>query len=358
MAAAPPIAPYSIADLMEVVRTLKRPTSGILQKFFATQHQSTAQTVSFDVDEAKRYVAPFVHPRARARRRAARGQQTKTFTPGYIKQAVPLDPSVAFTRAPDEGFGGTLTPQQRGDLKVTQVLQDQLDAIDRRMELMAVEAVKTGKETVTGEDYPTQVLDFGRDAALGGNAAAGDRWLAANAATVDPADAFDKLSGITTKLAGQATADVVLDNVDAWPAFKKLEVVKKNLDIRNVNAGQLTIDGPQTEGLKYRGQYQGYNIWTYAGYVLNDAETDDVSVLDGGWAFGFGDIAGVQHFGAIHDWQAIDEGFANEKTDLAEVPVFAKSYRKDDPSEKVIETQCAPVVVPRRPNASWAKKFL
>jgi len=356
--AEPAIAPYTIADLHEVVRTLKRPTNGLLAKFFPTQRQSTAQFISFDVDEQKRYVAPFVHHRARARRRAARGTALKTFVPAYIKQATPFDPSVAFTRAAGESFGGSLTPQQRGDLAVSNALQDQSDAVDRRMELMAVEALKDGKVSVTGEDYPTQVLDYQRHASLGGAAAAGDRWLAANAATVDPADFVDKMSAITTKLASQATPTIVLDNVDAWPAFKKLEAVKKHLDIRNVNAGQLTVTSPQTEGLMYRGQYMGYDIWTYAGYVLNDAETEDVDVLAGGWVMGVGDIAGIQHFGAIHDWKAIREGFANAQTGLVEVPIFAKSYERDDPSEIVLETQAAPFVGPRRVNASWAKKLL
>ncbi len=49
---------------------------------------------------------------------------------------------------------------------VARALRNQLENLTRREEVMAAEALIKGTVTVSGEDYPTKVVDFKRDPAL------------------------------------------------------------------------------------------------------------------------------------------------------------------------------------------------
>jgi hypothetical protein len=59
--------------------------------------------------------------------------------------------------------------------------------INRRLEVMASEALRTGKVTVTGEQYPTTVVDYGRDAGLTVVLTGANRWGQAGIKPLDPA---------------------------------------------------------------------------------------------------------------------------------------------------------------------------
>jgi hypothetical protein len=94
------------------------------------------------------------------------GFSTKSFKPAYAKDKRRFDPSRPLKRAIGEKIGGTLTTGQRLEANLNRTLNKQLENLTRREEVMASEALRTGKITVTGEEYPTVVVDFGRDPEL------------------------------------------------------------------------------------------------------------------------------------------------------------------------------------------------
>lgn len=351
MSDTPQFSAFSTADLLSVVQIIKRPANGIRAKYFGNEQQSQNEFISFDIDEQKRYVAPFVHSSVAGKIRAARGQQNRTFAPAYIKQKTPFNPNRSFTRAPGEAFMGTMTPQERLDMALKATLQDHTDAVERRLELMAVSALLNGKLTITGEDYPTQTVDFQRKAALNLAAvAAADKW---DQASSDPFDLFEDNSGVAEQESGSITPDIVMDGT-AWRAFRKNPRVKEAVDLLKLNAGTLDTTQPQQEGIVYRGSVGGYNIYTYSGYVYDDRQGVDTKILTGGYVMGVGAIDGITHFGAIHDFDAM----AEYPGGIVPVPVYPKSWVEKDPSALMLLTQSAPLVVPRRVNASWVRKVL
>ena len=330
---------YSTQSLLGVVQNLKRKINGFAKAFFGTVVTSETEVVSFDIDEGKRYLAPYVHPDVPAAVRGNKGRRTDTFTPAYLKEKEPIRPNAALKRAAGESFNTPLTPQARVAAQAGMIMQDQIDRIDRRIEQMAVEAIVTGKIVVAGEGYPTQTLDFGRAAALNraSNILTGTaRWGQSAAKPLKDLRTWNRKM---LKESGAVIIDVVLD-ADAADAFLDDPTVEQKLDRLNVNIGVLELMQAQEEGLQLIGQIQGMRIWQYVGYYTNDAGTE-LELFSGGNVVCIGAIDGIQHFGAIQDHDA-----------LQAMPVFPKSWVENDPSVRWIMSQSAPLPVPRRINAT------
>ncbi len=330
---------YSTQSLLGVVQNLKRKINGFAKAFFATVMTSETEVVSFDIDEGKRYLAPYVHPDIPAMVRGNKGRRTDSFAPAYLKEKEPLRPNAALKRAAGESFNTPLSPQARAAALAGQIMQDQIDRIDRRIEQMSVEALVTGKIVVTGEGYPTKTLDFGRAAALNRDAnilTGTARW------GQSAAKPLKDLRGWNLKMlkeSGAVITDVVMD-ADAANAFLDDEKIDAKLDRLNVNIGAMALLEAQEEGLQLLGQLQGMRIWQYVGYYTNDAGTE-LELFSGGNVVCVGAVDGIQHFGAIQDHDAMQA-----------MPVFPKSWVEQDPSVRWIMSQSAPLPVPRRINAT------
>lgn len=333
------IDPYSTQSLMGVVENLKRKINGFAAAFFGTTVTSDTESIFFDIDEGKRYLAPYVHPDVPAAVRGNKGRRVASFTPAYLKEKEPVRPGAALKRQTGESFGGTLTPQARMNALIGSILQDQVDRIDRRVEQMAVEAVVTGKIVVSGDGYPSTTVDFGRAAALNraSNILTGTaRWGQSAAKPLKDLRTWNRKM---LKESGAVITDVVLD-ADAADAFLDDPTVEQKLDRLNVNIGALELMQAQEEGLQLLGQIQGMRIWQYVGYYTNEAGTE-LELFSGGNVVCVGALDGIQYFGAIQDHDS-----------LQSVPVFAKSFLEQDPSVRWILSQSAPLPVPRRINAT------
>ena len=92
------------------------------------------------------------------------------------KTSVAFDPSAPLKRLIGETIGGNLKPMDRREAALNRALTNQVENLTRREEVMAAEALRTGKITVTGEDYATQVIDFQRDASLTQTLTGATRW--------------------------------------------------------------------------------------------------------------------------------------------------------------------------------------
>ena len=167
---------FSLGVLRRVVSELPPPQPFILNSFFGQEQRETTEEIHFDVDSGRRRLAPLVAPIVAGQVVAQNGYTTKTFKPAYIKDKRVFAGSRANKRAIGERIGGELSPEQRLQAALGFELRDQLGMLTRRMEVMAVEALRTGKITVAGEMYPTVEVNFGRDGALTKALTLGARW--------------------------------------------------------------------------------------------------------------------------------------------------------------------------------------
>lgn len=336
---------YSTGALNRVVDSLKRTPAFFLNTFFTQVETSDTEEIFFDVekDGTKRRLAPFVHPLVEGKVVESRGFETKSFRPAYVKDKRVHDAQKPFKRSIGEqiGTGQQLTPQQRRELQIRMDLADQRDMLTRRLELMAIEAVRTGKETVNmlmpdGSEQSV-VVDFGRDTGQTITLAGAARW---GEAGVKPSEDLEDWTLQTLKLSGSSIRNIVMDP-EAWKLFRADGDLEKKLDLRRAISGQINL-GLIPDHIQYKGSDGTFDYWVYADWYY-DGSTEQ-KVLPDNTVLGVGDIMGVRHFGAIKDEAA---GFQARE-------LFAKSWMQEDPSVRYLLMQSAPLIVPYRVNAAFA----
>jgi hypothetical protein len=336
---------FSTNTLNAIVQDLRVPRMGIAAAYFNRVSQDDTEEIHFDVDNKPRRMAPFVSPLVAGQTVASRGFQTTTFKPAYIKDKRVFSPTRAVKRVMGERIGGgDLTPEQRMQALVVMDLQDQIEMIERRMEWMAAQVMNAGAVTITGDQYPTAVVNFGRHADLTKTLTTTARW---GESGVKPLDDMQDWSDLMVRHAGVACTDWAM-TVDAWKIFRADADVAKRLDrdpLRDTSTLQPAAH--QGEGLQYQGTIDGFNIYTYAAYVINPANGQEEHVLPTFTVLGMGGqaVEGMRHFGAILDHDS-----------LQALPYYSKSWLEQDPSTRYLMMQSAPLLVPYRPNATFRAK--
>ena len=331
---------YATVAMLEALRSLRRVPKFLLSLFFPGYSLSDDEQIKFDVEIDNVQIAPFVAPTAPGHVLRDKGRRTDTFTPAYVKPLHDIKPNEPLVRTMGEPIAGTLSASEREQLILVQKLDLQQNMIHRRLEVMAAEAVVHGRVTVVGEDYPTAVVDFGRDPDLTITLAGGARWGEAGVSPFDSLDAF--LDLVSTECG--AAVNVVVMTVDAWRLLRDDPKTDKALD---QTRGQTSIAElgfkPGEPGTPvYRGRIGDVEIYTYNdSYEDVDGSTKnllpDHTVIVGAT----GAVAGVRHFGAILD---PDAGYQA-------LEIYPKSWTQPNPARRFIMSQSAPMVVPRRPNA-------
>lgn len=329
---------YTTNALGAVARTLYEPPTFFLDTFFPTVQQETAEEISFDIEVSKRRLSPFVHPLTPGKVVDDPGIETKTLKPAYIKDVRMLVPSEALKRSAGEALGGSLSPSAREALLIQQKMQDQRTMLKRRMEVMAALTMLNASLTITGENYPATVVNYGRKGGHTVSLTLGSRW---SQSTADPEQDLEDQEQKLLQETGAGAKIVVMEN-KAWQLFRANEKVKDRLERRRVNQTDMTMTLSQKkEGAMYMGSLGAFDIYTYRGWYVNDAGAEvqimpDYTVIVGGDAY-----EGVRAFGAIRDLDS-----------LQAVEAFWKSEKVFDPSAHKILMQSAPLTYPRFPNAS------
>jgi hypothetical protein len=328
---------FSTGALARVVSELPQPAPFILNSFFREVQTEDSEEIHFDVANGRRRISPFVSPVVAGKVVHSKGYTAKTFSPAYVKDKRVFNPNRAFKRAMGEKIGGTLSNIQRMSIALANDLVDQTEMLTRRQELMAVEALRTGKVIVEGDDYPRSEVDFGRASGLTKALTLALRW---GESGVSPLDNLRTWSLEVAKESG-ATANVAVMDVKAYALFAADPAVQKELDrFRGQAALNPTVVG---EGGRYMGRVGDFDIWVYTGWyedpttkVVTAYMPDHTVILTGP------DLEGVRCYGAIQD----------EKAGIQAMPYFAKSWTEEDPSARMLMMQSAPLPVPYRVNAS------
>lgn len=338
--------PYSTADLLEVSRFIKSNTPFWLT-FFPRQINFTTEEIFFDkVDQDYRRLAPLVVPNVQGQLMGLGGYSSLSFKPAYVKPKHAVDPNMLIERRAGETLGaGSLTPAQRRDAVIAEILRLHDALLTNRNEWLAARALIDASVTLSGDNYPTTTVNFQRHASLSYTLTGGARW---NQTTGLPINDIMAARVNANNRSGAVIRRVVFGGI-AWDLFTARVDVKALMDRNfgglNVNI-QRQADG--FEGQEYMGTYGGVfgggqiDLWVDRSKFVDEAGTEQF-FLDQKTVVGFSDIEGVRCYGAIKDLDA----------NLQALERFPKMWRSEDPSAEYLMTQSAPLMVPKKPNASF-----
>jgi hypothetical protein len=336
---------FSTDVLNRVVASLLGDSQFLLDRYFGTTQTETSEEIHFDVMDGKRRISPFVSPLVEGQIVDTLGFKTSTLKPAYIKDKRVFDMNRPLKRSPGEPIGGNLAPADRQRALVARDMQDQLSMLNRRMEVMAGEVLTTGKSTISGDKYPTVVLDYGR--AAGNTVTASVLW---SVTTSLPLDDLQDWSQIMLQSTGVMATDVIM-TTDVWKVFRNNASIKDRLNLQRTANIMPTMEqaGQIQEGGVYMGSIDNFNIYVYAGWYVDPADGVEKPIIPIKTVILTApQLEGVRAYGAIRD----------EEAGLQAVSYYVKSWVEPDPSVRFLMLQSAPLVFPSRPNASFKATVL
>jgi len=340
------IGTYDTHTLMRVVETLRPPTNFWLSLGFPSTQLFDTEFVDFDVVDRGRRLAPFVAPTAQGKPMLQEGYSTRRFKPAYIKPKDAVNPTRVFRRQPGEIYAGSMSAEQRRQAVIADILMQHRNMVERRWEWMACEAIVNGAVTISGEDYPSVTVTFGRAGSQSKNLTGTNRW---SESTSKPLQDWESWRIETHRLSGYSP-NIVVMGLNAWNAFRVHADVQKALNTE-IRGTQSSLEIATGTGLPFeRRGYIGSNleIWTYNDIYEDNSGTaveffNQDSVLLTSRA-----VDGVRCFGAILDARAGYQPAA----------MYPKMWLQEDPSAEFLMVQSAPLMVPTRPNATLLAKVL
>ena len=336
---------FSTDVLNAVVASLLGGSQFLLDRYFPNTQTEVSEEIHFDTLDGKRRIAPFVSPLVEGQIVASLGYKTATLKPAYIKDKRVFDMNRPLKRWAGERIGGSTTPGDRLRAMVARDISDQLDMLNRRLEVMAGEVLTTGKSTISGDKYPTVVVDFGR--APGNTVVASPLWSDPNSKPLTDLGAWSMAS---LQSQGIMLSDVLM-TTDSWATFRANTSVNSWLTSSRAITTPPSLAANQMiqEGGVYMGTIDVFNIWVYAGWYVDPADGVEKPIIPNGTVILTSpQLQGVRAYGAIRD----------EEAGLQALPYFAKSWVEQDPSVRFLMLQSAPLVVPYRPNASVKARVL
>jgi hypothetical protein len=345
---------YSTATLLGVLRQTQLDTfSPFWLNFFPGSMNFQTREIIFEMIPRQRKMAPFVAPNVQGRIMRSQGSTTRSFKPAYIKPKHEVDPSRTLVRRAGEAILGSQSPQQRWDAIVAENLAMEKEAIMRRWEWMCARAVIDGAVTISGEDYPTQTVDFGRHSSLKGVLVGAAMWSDPSSTPLADLEHYRRQVQFLTG----TTISRLIFGLDAWTAFSQHADVKALLNtLVRGSETSYNIAVPDATPYEFRGTLTGQNglgrldLYTYSDtYEAEDGSGQLVPFLDSGTLVGVGaGIDGMQLFGAIQD----------KRAGMAALSMFPKMWDQEDPSITYTMTQSAPLFVPMQPNAAFSLKVV
>lgn len=331
--------------LVQVVPNLLTSQNWLIDRFFRNVVTAETEEVSIDVDVGKRRMAPFVSPLVAGKMVESRTVQTSTFRPAYIKDKRAPDLRKPIRRQIGERIGGELKPRQRMMANLQFEMADQIDMINRRLEWMGASALCTGTITVSGDGFPTTVINFGRDPSLTVTLVGNAMWDSGSAA-VDVGANINDWAVQVLMLSGTVPTDIVFSTT-AFNWFIKDPTIKAAIiydvtKFRDPSRNNVNIASQVKKGAMYKGTWGDYDLWVYNDWYVDDNNVQHPMIPDGSLIMCGGGMEGTRAFGVI-----LDEEF--EYGALAYAP---KSWVEKDPAQRLLLMQSAPLVIPSRVNAA------
>ncbi len=289
--------------------------------------------------------APFVSPVVQGRVVRTSGSKMLSFEPAYLKPKNVVDFEDVIDRMAGEKIGGEMTNEQRALALKAMYLVAQDEMILVRMESMAAEIIRTGKVIISGEDYPTSQVDFGRKPENTITLAGGAKWDALPKNSQQPKEDLALWNSRCKSAVTQYTM-----NANTYALFCSFDCIKESLETRRGSESRLETAAYNGALISYMGTYGQIEIWVYTGTYLDETENDTEKffIEDGGIILSSQVNDGVQCFGAISDPAAGYKGMRR----------FPKNWVSQDPAGEYVMTQCAPLpALPSPDRQVYAKVF-
>lgn len=341
---------YDTLTLIQVVPNLKIAQNFLLDRFFPNVVTSDTEEVAIDVDVGLRRMAPFCSPLVEGKMVESRRYQTNRFKPAYIKDKRAPDLRKPIRRQIGERIGGEYTPAQRAMLNLQFEMADQIDMLNRRLEWMASSAMQTGKVTIVGEGFPTTVIDFGRDPALTVALTGSSAWPLNVPTSTDntiPTDCIEQWQATVLQKSGVVCTDIVFTN-KSWAAFKKDTTLKESAIILPAlnSSGNTVNPGAQImPGAILKGTWGSYTLWLYNDWFIDDMSGVETPIITDGMVIMSGpQMQGTRAFGVI-----LDDAF-----NYGPMAYAPKTWVKEDPGQRQLLMQSAPIVIPSQVNGCLA----
>ena len=155
------------------------PSAYFRDLLFTSSIQFDTEYVEFSKIGRARKLAPLVVPSAKGVPIATNKERVSQVRPAYTKPKDAVTDSRVLRRAP--GFGELssntpMGPMQRYNAIVADILRQHRDAIERREEWLAAQAVLNGKVVLEDDNYPEVTVDFERDSDNTVSLGVGSRW--------------------------------------------------------------------------------------------------------------------------------------------------------------------------------------
>lgn len=341
---------FSTHYLAGVVKELRTPPSFLLDTVFTSVLEDPSEEIHFDIDEKKPRLTPFVSPLVAGKVVEDRGFKTATFKPAYAKDKRRWNPNRPLKRVMGETIGGAMSPDQRIQFLVGQTLEDQLDMLTRREEVMASEALRLGQVTVAGEGFATSVVSFGRHNNLRSVKTGTARWSQSGA---DPLGQIEAMATEMQSISGAVVSKVVMAP-DAFTAFrtrlKENDDWKLLVDYRRASVGsQMDLAPGNGEKMRFIGVLGSVEYCVYNDVYIDPVDGQTKSLMPSGEVLLLSnDVEGTRCYAAIQD----------EKAGYTATRYFPKSWWEEDPAVRWMLLQSAPLMVPFRPNATASLEVL
>lgn len=332
---------YDTATLLGLMEHLEPLNTYFLDSFFTQTVLSDNQYIDFEKITNARKLAPLVVPTAQGKPIFDRASKVTRYSPAYVKPKDVLLPTDVIKKMPGELTAPVaLSMVARKDRYVTEMLRQHREAIVRRMEWMASEAIRTGSITLVDDSYPEAVINFERDPAHTVVLTGVDGW---NQPTSDILGDINEWARIMTIAKHGGAPTRITFGANAWDAFFKDANVKELLDtqIRGTQ-GNFNIGLSSQQDVVYKGSINGMELYLYQGYYEDKA--GNVVPLMGAdeVILSSPNVMGIRAFGAILDMDS-----------LVPTEMWPKAWSQPDPSAEFVMTQSAPLMIPVNPNATF-----
>ncbi|MDR2174398.1 MAG: major capsid protein, partial [Synergistaceae bacterium] len=245
-----------------------------LRTFFKTRYFNSSvtfptETVSFEFQEAKRRLAPYVNARMGSESIERDAYETRTYRPPLVapERAITND-TLAQKLLGEAVYNSGMTPEDRAVRIAAQDILDLQDTIARREEFMCARVKQDGALTIKGRGVDFKV-DYKFDNIV--QVAADDRWT-------PTADILEQLASLAEDMQKWGVnPDMLILGSAAAKALMKNEQILKMLDIRRVEIGE--IKPAQLEGgVRYIGRVVtpevSLDLYSYAEWYPDDTDLD------------------------------------------------------------------------------------
>lgn len=342
---------YNTTVLMGIYRDdarMQPPVSYWMQNFFTQEVNFETEDVELTKLSDIRKIAPLVVPTAQGVPIYSAAERRTVVKPAYVKPKDPVSAARMIRRVAGLGelnSGKPLTPMQRYNAIVADIIRTHRWAIERRWEWLAAKAVIDGAVTLEDERYPKQVVDFDRDPAHNVTLTAGNRW---GDSGVSILQSVEGMRALVRKASFGGPTNRLTVGPEAWEVMRQDDEIKELLkvDYRPYNNGvDINLGLREGQDVEFVGRLSGtLDVVVYSDYYQENSNGAVVPYLDPRDIVLTGNnINGVRAFGAIQDQTA----------QFRPVKVFGKMWVANDPPATMIMHQSAPLMVPVNPNNSF-----